>query len=91
MQNFLVNGSISKEFIQSNKKELQKFIKSFTRSGSQNGFFKGYNEAYDTSKHLPAVENNRSLNDSTNADTEGKRGMSMDLETVNRKNSKLFA
>ena len=27
MQNFLVNGSLSKQFIQSNKKELQKFIK----------------------------------------------------------------
>ena len=27
IQNFLVNGSISKEFIHSNKKELQKFIK----------------------------------------------------------------
>lgn len=28
MQNFLINGSVSKEFIQTNKKELQKFIKS---------------------------------------------------------------
>ena len=27
MQNFLVNGSISKEFILTNKKELQKFIR----------------------------------------------------------------
>lgn len=27
MQNFLVNGSLSKQFIKSNKRELQKFIK----------------------------------------------------------------
>jgi len=27
IQNYLVNGSISKEFIHSSKKELQKFIK----------------------------------------------------------------
>ena len=40
IQNFLVNGSISKAFIQTNKKELQKFIKKQGRSTSE--FFRGY-------------------------------------------------
>ena len=40
MQNYLVNGSLSKQFIHQNKKELQKFIKKKTKSGSD--FFRGY-------------------------------------------------
>lgn len=39
------------------------------------------------------MDNQRSLNDSTNAETEGKRGMSIDqsFETIKHKNSKMFA
>ena len=54
IQNYLVNGLISKEFIHTNKKELQKFIKNQTRSASgqnnANGngeYMKGY-QTYDT-------------------------------------------
>ena len=48
IQNFLVNGSISKAFIQTNKKELQKFIKKQGRSTSE--YFKGY-ETHDRPKN----------------------------------------
>lgn len=61
MQNFLVNGSISKEFIKTNKKELQKFIKSQAHS-DQNSFFKGYNEVYSTQK-LPTKDQSSHLNE----------------------------
>ena len=40
LQNFLVNGSVQKEFIHTNKKELQKFIKNKMRSSSD--YFRGY-------------------------------------------------
>ena len=40
LQNFLVNGSVQKEFIHTNKKELQKFIKNQMRSSSD--YFRGY-------------------------------------------------
>ena len=40
IQNYLINGTISKEFITTNKKELQKFIKNQHRSSSD--FFRGY-------------------------------------------------
>lgn len=87
MQNFLINGSVSKEFIQTNKKELQKFIKSYTRSGSQHVFFKGYNDTLATQKRILQKENNFvSLNnESTNIDTDKQLGTSMDMsfDTIN--------
>ena len=43
VQNFLINGSVSKEFIHSNKKELQRFIRNQARSTDNNGL-KGYKE-----------------------------------------------
>ena len=40
VQNFLVNGKVSKEFIASNKKEIQQFIRNQARTADQG--FKGY-------------------------------------------------
>ena len=44
IQNYLVNGSISKEFIHTNKKELQKFIKNQTRASDRGESMLGYKE-----------------------------------------------
>ena len=40
IQNYLVNGSVTKKFIATNKKELDKFIKSQARTSSD--YFRGY-------------------------------------------------
>ena len=60
MQNFLVNGSLSKKFIQTNKKELQKFIKNETRSGSE--FFRGYEQITGPNRQDTHAETQQELN-----------------------------
>ena len=74
IQNFLVNGSISKEFIQTNKRELQKFIKKQGRSTGE--YFRGYEEYGDESNDydLAALQKSRKSNGQ---------------ETVNSQNSKI--
>lgn len=47
MQNFLVNGSIHKEFIQYNRKEIKEFIKNQGRESGE--YFRGY-ESYGDNK-----------------------------------------
>ena len=64
IQNFLVNGSVSKEFINSNKSQLQKFIRNQARS-TDNGF-KGYKE-YGNKKEYnyesSTIQQNRTIED----------------------------
>ena len=63
IQNFLVNGSVSKEFINSNKSQLQKFIRNQARS-TDNGF-KGYQEYGDKKKNYDGgkILQNRTIED----------------------------
>ena len=58
--NFIVNGSVSKAFIQQNKKELTNFIKNQARS--TNDYFRGYEEYGNKKNTYEAVENIRRSN-----------------------------
>lgn len=84
MKNFLINGSVSKEFIQSNKKELQKYIKGQIHTDKR---FSRFSSNEPTQSVLE-----RNLNDSTADVTHAdRRRSSVDLPDLKNKKGKVFA